>query len=144
MGFLTRQDIIGARDLPYQDEIVPEWPDSNGESGMVRLHRLQAGDIIKLTNIMSNRPKSDGMFVMFVFCAHDDQGNRLFPFTNDEEFEQAIAELRTKSMEPLDRLQRVAMRLNGMLPEQLQQLKNRLGEAASAARPTTSPISSVA
>jgi len=42
MGFLTKDQILAADDIPFRDVSVPEWPDANGEPGMVRVAGLDA------------------------------------------------------------------------------------------------------
>lgn len=44
MAFLTAEQILAAEDLPFRDELVPEWPDAQGKPGMVRVLGLSAED----------------------------------------------------------------------------------------------------
>lgn len=42
MSFLSKEQILGANDRKFRDEVVPEWLDAEGKPGMVRVAGLSA------------------------------------------------------------------------------------------------------
>lgn len=110
MKLLTKDAILGADDLRTVDEPVPEWPDETGAAGIVRFRQMSAEESMKITNLMIGEVGKDGMFIMLVASAIDDAGNPLFTMED-------VPALRKKNFKVLDRLQRVALRLNSMLGE---------------------------
>jgi hypothetical protein len=109
---LKAADILESADLEIRDVPVPEWgKDDDGSPKVVRLQQLSAEELIKLTDEMEDKERSrDGIFIILVRCAIDDNGAKLF--TDDD-----VARLRKKNMRVLNRLQREALDLNGMVPE---------------------------
>lgn len=106
---LSAAEILAADDLKSVDESVPEW------GGIVRLRALSAGEVLSMTRELETK-KDEGMFEILVRCAVDDNGAPVF--TPDQ-----IPELKKKSMQVLDRLQKVALRLNSMRPQDGVELK---------------------
>lgn len=113
---LSAADILGARDLAVVEELVPEWPGKDGEPGMVRLRQLPAEDVMLLTAEL-DKAKGDGMYVILVYCAvAADGASAVFTMAD-------VPALKRKSFAVLDRLQRAALRVNGMEPGRQAALK---------------------
>lgn len=119
---LSGDEILDSLDLEFHDETVPEWKKKSGEPGVVRLVQLPASEEMEMNDLMTKPGnRDDGMFIILIFCAHDpESGDRLFPFDGDTAAERAekimvhVVKLRKKSMRVLNRLQRIALRLNAM------------------------------
>lgn len=103
---LSAMDILGAADLDVAKEVIPEWPGPDGQPGTILLRQLSAEDSISMNTEIEKAPK-DGMFIILVYCAVDENGAALF--TSD-----SIPALRKKSLRVLNRLQRAALRVNSM------------------------------
>jgi hypothetical protein len=127
---LSAASIASAPDLKLASAAVPEWP-VNGEPGVINFKQLSAGEVIDFQDFMAKpESKSLGMFIIMVWTAVDESGARLFPFPAErgEEQDKAVYAhvdlLKGKSMAVLDRLQRVALKANDMLPETREVQKN--------------------
>lgn len=128
---LSRENILGATDLKFEDVTVEEWKDTDGAAGVVRMTELGADQALKFTEMMSAAEnQKEGMYLIVVACAHDTDGNKFFT-------EEDVAVLKTKNLRVLNRLQRAGLRVNNMLPEAGVALKKALSEAV----PDASPIS---
>lgn len=103
---LSATDIFGADDLESTKETVPEWRGPDGEPGTIILRQLSAEESISMNEEIEKAPK-DGMFIILVRCAVDENGAQLFT-------SESIPALRKKSMRVLNRLQRAALRVNSM------------------------------
>lgn len=125
---LSRERVLTARDLKFEDVEVPEWPNEDGTPGVIRLWQLAADESIALTEAMTTTQRvKDGIYVVLIFCAKDETGTTPV-FTMDD-----LDALRKKPFAVLERLQRIALSLQGM---KRASLKNGSGEAASVASPT--------
>lgn len=97
---LSASAIFGAVDLKEEIVDVPEW------GGSIRLVQMTAAESMQLTRDMDTKEGADaGIFLMLVYSARNENGERVF--TNDD-----IDRLRHKNFNVLDKLQRVALRLN--------------------------------
>jgi hypothetical protein len=146
MGFVTRQQIKSNK-LNYEDAIVPEWPDDEGQPGTVRIWQLPADEAIAMSMTQQSRPKTDSAFIVFMFCAKNEDGTeRLYQFDDSvpEEIAAVISELKLQPLHIMQRLSIIGMRLNHMQMGDLAAIKKLLSEAPSGAKPMTSPVSSVA
>lgn len=116
MKYLSREDILGASDLQYEDVEVPEW------GGTVRLRGLtgserdefEAGIVRRRgrdveANLQNIRAK------LVSLAAVDEDGKRLFS-------EADVAALGRKSARALDRLFSVAQRLSGLTDNDVEEL----------------------
>jgi len=127
MTLLTAVDILGSEDLVSEEVEVPEWPDSKGQPGRIRLRQLNAEESMRLTEeMLLKENEKAGMFIMLVRCAVNEDGSRVFT-------EEDIPALKKKSFRVLERLQRVALRLQSMDKQSEVALKNVSSEAASVA-----------
>lgn len=116
MALLSRDAILKADDLKYEDVEVPEW------GGTVRIQALSGAERDKLEasvveqkgnkvkqNLTNFRAK------LVAAAAVDEKGNQLFS-------EKDIHLLSAKNAGALDRVAAVASRLAGMSPEDVEEL----------------------
>jgi hypothetical protein len=144
---LSAASIAAAQDLKLGSATVPEWP-VNGEPGVIHFKQLSAGEVIQFQNFMA-KPESKGlgMFAILVWTGCDEGGARLFPFPAEPGPEQDkvvyahVDLLKGKSMDVLDRLQRVALKTNNMLVEDKAALKKDSSGADQGDSPSASPKS---
>jgi hypothetical protein len=111
---LTRDQIIKANDLPRETVEVPEWGGSVVVSTMSGTDR----DAFESTNLAaSGKPDLRNMRAKFVAaCVVDDNGERLFKASD-------IEALGAKNAAALDRIVKIAQRLNRIGDVQLEELK---------------------
>lgn len=99
---LSAAQILSAADLKEETVEVPEW------GGPVRLVQMNADESTEFTSKMETIEGSrTGMYLMIIYSARDTEGNRILK-------EEDLDALKKKSMSVLNRLQLVALRLNGM------------------------------
>lgn len=111
--FLTREDILEAEDLDFVDEVVPEWKNKT-----IRMVQMNAEESIEFNkDIEKIQSKDEGIFLMLIHSARDENRNRIF--THDD-----IAALRKKSFRVLNRLQNIALKLNSLSKTSVPELKN--------------------
>jgi hypothetical protein len=135
MGHLTRDQIrthAPGLDLAWEDVDVPEWPDANGEPGMVRMFEMNAGESVRFTQLTAGEKALDALYIVIVLTARSVEGEPLF--TLDD-----LDLLRSKNMRVLMRLQLAALRVNKMMTGRVLELKKTLSEA----EPDASPIASL-
>jgi len=146
---LSAAEVLESTDLEFEDSIVPEWKKKNGEPGTIQLYQLPADELMIMNDLMTKPEyKNDGMFIILVFCARDpESGDRLFPIPMDgteDELKEAlgkhVSRLKKKSMRVLNRLQRIAMRLNAMTKASEVTLKKDSSEAGTGGSPTVSHV----
>jgi hypothetical protein len=102
MGLLTKEAILAANDLTFEDVPVPEW------GGTVRIVTLRSVDRDHWDiNYPDARKAGRVRASLFAKCVVDDVGARVF---GDADVEM----LNGKSGAVLDRLFDVAVRLNGL------------------------------
>lgn len=114
--YLTRDAILGARDLPTEDVEVPEWGGTVRVRGLTGTERdafeqsiaRRKGKNVEL-NLRNVRAKLVALSVV------DEQGNRIFS-------EADVDALGQKSAAALDRIFRVAQRLSGLTDEDVEEL----------------------
>lgn len=130
MALLTREQILGADDLPTEDVDVPEW------GGTVRLRTLtgterdafeassvqQAGKVRRI-NINNIRAR------LVALCIVGEDGNRMFSDTD-------IKALGAKSSKALDRVFDAASKMNGLSDEDVEKLAEGFGDAQSESATT--------
>jgi len=117
MALLSREQILEAPDLPYEDVEVPEW------GGIVRVRGLTGAERDQFEAAILER-QGNGRFrvrmtnirarLVALACV-DEQGRRLFS-------EQDVAALGQKSAVALQRVFEVAQRLSGLAPQDLEEL----------------------
>lgn len=108
MGLLSKDQILAADDLPFQDVEVPEW------GGTVRVRTMTGSErdtfeasIYDAGGGSTTLDRKDFRAKLLSKVIVDDKGQRLF---TDKE----IAQLGAKSVRALDRVFGVAQDLNGM------------------------------
>ena len=115
---LTREAILQAKDLPYEDVAVPEW------GGKVRVRALTGAERDRFeASIVEQRGKAGPRLntaniraKLVALCCVDEQGNRLF---SDEDAEL----LGRKSAAALNRVFEVAQRLSGLTQADMEELE---------------------
>jgi len=115
--FLTRDDILGINDLPYEDVLIPEWGNR-----YVRVRALTGAERDAFEqSIVEQRGKSTRMNLknirakLVALTVVDEDGKRVF---SDEDAEL----LGRKSAVALNRIFEVAQRLSGLRPEDVEEL----------------------
>lgn len=133
---LSASEILGVEDLGFVDQLVPEWKDAEGQPTLVRIVQLSAEGVLDLTDeIEQPESKGLGMFLTIVRCARNPDGTPLF--TVDD-----IPKLKKKNMRVLNRLQRIALRLNNVSDaSEITDPKKDSGGIVTGASPTVSPKS---
>ena len=122
--YLTADDILGANDIDYIDEVVPEWVNPRtGKPGVVRLVAFSAADAMKYTK--EGRASEDALEASYVRMFRDSAvnpktGALLFPDI------KSVEQLKKKKSGIFLRLQRKMLILNGQRePEkQMEAAKN--------------------
>lgn len=112
MDFLSRESILSASDLPFEDVEVPEW------GGMVRIRTMTGTerDAFEQEMVKDGRMSFANVRARLVGrCAILPTGERLF---SDDD----IQALGAKSAAGLDRVFGVAQRLNGLTKEDVESL----------------------
>jgi len=122
MGFLTREQIIQARDIQTVEVACPEWAD--GESATVLVQQPSAGLMeemgIKVMQYQqahgtdSVPPEIRTWFVARTIV--DESGARMF---SDDDIEL----LRSKSLAPIQRIFEAGQKLGGLGAEEVDELK---------------------
>ncbi|KKL90251.1 hypothetical protein LCGC14_1906550 [marine sediment metagenome] len=104
---LSASRILEAEDLAEHIEEVPEWPNEDGSPGHLRLVQMTAAENIELTNLVGESKETiiDGMFLILVYCAKDEEGKRLFT-------KEDVVKLREKNFHVINRLQQLCLKLN--------------------------------
>lgn len=117
MSYLSRDVILGADDLTYEDVDCPEW------GGTVRIRSLSGTERDRWESAFIGRdgtPHVDKSYEgirarLVVACAVDADGNQLFG--RDD-----VKKLGAKSAAPLDRLFDAAQRLSGLSDQDVEEL----------------------
>jgi hypothetical protein len=106
---LSVEQIKNAPDLSTKDLEVPEWPDEDGNPGIIVLKALSAyeAQVYQKKITLSQQNKDNAMLEMVVQSCVDDDGNRLFS-------PKDIAWMKDKSMAAYNRIQRAILELNGL------------------------------
>ena len=118
---LTKEAILAADDLPRERVNVPEWPEGghDGEvcvrtmSGVERDHFEQAVSDARGTRNHVDFAGLKALLVVLTVC--DDQGQPLFCVDD-------AGALNAKSAAAIERLYKIAARLNALLPEDAEEL----------------------
>lgn len=116
--FLTRDEILSIKDVPFEDVEVPEW---GGKKVRVYALTIAAKNAYE-ESIQSIRDGQRTISMehatakLLVRCLGNDQGTLLFS-------ENDILALGAKSAKTMDRLATIALRLSGMLPSSLEDAK---------------------
>lgn len=113
---LTKEAILQAQDLPFEDVEVPEW------GGTVRIRTLTGTERDAFESSVARKQGKDVIMnykniraKLVALTVVDGEGNRLF---DDDD----AKELGKKSANVLDRLFEVAQRLSGLRDEDVEEL----------------------
>ena len=114
---LTRDQILDADDLKTESVPVPDWGGSVNVRTMTGHERAQLELQVNKANAKKNGQAGLAVFreLLAVECIVDDAGAKLFTRVD-------IARLSQKSGRALDTVADVAMRLNGMKQEEVEEL----------------------
>lgn len=115
---LTREAILQAKDLPYEDVAVPEW------GGVVRVRALTGAERDRFeASIVEQRGKGAPRLnttniraKLVALTVVDENGNRIF--TDDD-----VEALGRKSAAALNRVFEVAQRLSGLTQADMEELE---------------------
>lgn len=108
---LSAADILGAEDLQVIEVEVPEW------GGVVRLRPMTAEEAIGYNKTVTAGDKRHGAVILAGMCIVNDEGKPAF---SDEQVQQ----LAKKSLAALMRIQRVALKINGLTKDEEAVIKN--------------------
>lgn len=124
MGYLTREAVLAADDLPTTDVDVPEWGGSLRVRGLTGAERdqfeewvLRGRTRVSLANVRAR---------LVAMACVDEQGERLFQDAD-------VEELGAKSGRALDRVFDVISRLSGLMPADVEALAKNLRGARRGA-----------
>lgn len=109
--FLTAQDILDADDMAVVEVDVPEW------GGTIRLRPMSAEEVIAFNEENKDANKKHAALRVTAACAVDEAGNRLFT-------SKQMESLAKKSLAAFMRIQKVAMRINGLDDKEVKEVKN--------------------
>ena len=126
---LTREAILGVKDLVREDVDVPEW------GGPVRVQGLTAAerDDFEASLLKDGKLSTTNIRAKLVVrCCRDDEGNRLFC---DEDAD----ELALKSGRAVDRVFAVAQRLSGLSRSDVEELRGNSSAGQRAGSSSPSP-----
>lgn len=123
---LNRDQILAAEDLAHELVEVPEW------GGTIRIEQMGAGESAAFNDDLKSLDGShNGMYLMLVYSARDDNHQRLFTIAD-------VEALKLKNINVLNKLQHVALTLNKMDPVGKAAQKKDLSVAPTGATPTPS------
>jgi len=108
--YLTAMEILEVKDIEIVEVDVPEW------GGIVRLRSLSGEEAAKFYE-MFQADKTQASLKILALSAVDEGGNCLF--SNEQ-----IGDLKKKSLRAILRLQKEALRINGMTEDAEKQAKN--------------------
>ena len=115
--FLTRDDILGINDLPYEDVLIPEWGNR-----YVRVRALTGAERDAFEqSIVEQKGKSTKMNLqnirakLVALTVVDEEGKRVFSDADAKLLGQ-------KSALALNRVFEVAQKLSGLTPEDVDEL----------------------
>jgi len=97
MKLLTAQDIFDCDDIGFVDVDVPQW------GGTVRVRALTAKEAMTFLG----EGKQESMVILVARCVINEDGDRLFT-------DAQISKLKEKAFSAFIKIQKEAMRLNGL------------------------------
>lgn len=125
MALLSKDEILGARDLQTEDVEVPEW------GGVVRVRSLTGSErdryeqeIARSRNGQEDAPVENVRALLVAMCAIDENGKRLFSLSE-------VRALGGKNALPLNRVFAVGRRLSGLSLEDVEELEGNSEPAPS-------------
>lgn len=124
MGFLTKEQILGAQDLTHRDVEVPEW------GGKVRVRTMtgEERDAYEIAVYGGEKTNTENLRARLLFLTLvDEQGNRLFADEAD------IVALGKKSIKAVQRVFKAVRDLNAMDVASMEDLAKNSGSAPGGA-----------
>lgn len=103
--YLIPSEIMSADDLQPEDVHVPEW------GGYVKLRPLTAAEALQFTDA-AKKDKENSNLRILVMSAITPEGSPLFTLAD-------VKQLQQKSLRAIMRIQRAALRLNGLKEEEV-------------------------
>lgn len=109
MGYLTRQQILDAKDVSTVSVHVPEWANGTG-TDQVLVRGLTVAERDKMLKLWNESPIEDHSALLCSLAIVDEKGTKVFT-------EADIQALKAKSFRAVDRVLRVALNLSGLTEE---------------------------
>lgn len=132
--YLTRDEILNQKTLPFEDVPVKSWL-KNGKPGIVHIVKMPAIDVVRFTEETDPEIRKHHMAHILAWTIRDPKTKeRLFQSTKED-----LEAIMQQDFDVLSDLQKVAFRLNGLGNER----KNLVSATATVAAPTDSPLTSV-
>lgn len=124
---LSREQILGAKDLKQERVDVPEWAPEGADKSeaYVYVRAMTALDRDRLEELGSRDPQTNRRQVrnfraqLVMLSCYDDEGKRIFQ-------EQDIAVLSQKSLRPIERIVETALRISGISQQDQEDLEKKL------------------
>ena len=108
--YLSAEEIFAVQDIETVEVKVPEW------GGIVRLRSLSGEEAFTFAKLIE-KDKSSGAVQVLLLSAVDANGSQLF--TSED-----LDKLKKKSLHAIMRLQKEALRINGLTEEAVEATKN--------------------
>ena len=108
--YLTAEDILAVKDIVTVEVDVPEW------GGIVRLRSMSGEEAVTYVEMLA-KDKSSAAVKAVLMCAVKEDGTRLFT-------EEQLSVLKQKSLRAINRIQNVALEINGLRDEEAKKTKN--------------------
>jgi putative heme iron utilization protein len=108
---LSAEEILGANDLEPVEVEVPEW------GGVVRLRPMTAEQVIEYQEKVKSGDKRHGAIIMVGMCVVNEDNEPAFT-------EVQVRQLGKKSLAALQRIQRAALKINGLDDKGEKDVKN--------------------
>lgn len=108
--YLTATEIIEAKDIEIVDVDVPEW------GGIVRLRAMSGEEAVTFVESLKGQLATSSARII-ASCAVDEDGKHLFTF-------EQVEQIKKKSLKAIMRLQKEALRINGLTEEGTAATKN--------------------
>ena len=109
--FLTAAEILEADDLKIVEVDVPEW------GGVVRLRPMSAEEVIAFNEVNKDASKKHAAVRVTATCLVNEDGTPMFT-------QAQIDKLSKKSLAAFMKIQRVAMKINGLDDKEIKEVKN--------------------
>lgn len=137
MGYLSGQQLLEAKDVVIEEVDVPEW------GGVIRIKVMSAAELdsyekslVEIKSFKEQKPNiTNRRAKLLVRCICDEEGRRLF---NDAQTD----DLGRKNGLILERLHKVAQRLNKIDDESVEELKKNYAATLTSDSATDLPPSS--
>jgi hypothetical protein len=117
-GFLSLASILEAGKKPsFRDVEMPEWTLADGTVGVVRVKALTNEEQVKYSESIKGENEKFGNAVLVILSAVNEDFTPLFSL-------QDLPQIANMAARPFNRLARVALELNGVVKEEVDDAKN--------------------